>query len=565
MRLRVPTLALCALITVVITPALAIGDVLPTGPVSGGGAFVMQTCGESGSSEGWSFTNPPSSTLAGGVECPPQRGHDPAFPERTQQSGLWVSDRLLDAGGSGDTPADTGVELSFLTAPQTAISRIRFWRMVSKDFDNDWEPYIARGDGPVVDSCSLGGTSSCNEGGDSWYPYDEYGTINNTGYSDLQGFSSTGITVGLHCKPNPTGACGNGSSITYADAAIYSAFFTISDPSDPALGAPAGEGWSTGAWSEGTLPLVLSSSDNTGISATRVYADGSLIATLQRSCHYDRPKPCTDEPGGAVGLPTAGLGDGLHSIEVAAVDAAGNETRVARSAPLRVDRTAPAAPVGLASPAPASETNGFSASWSLPSDAGSPIVGARYQLCQSGRCSEVRTAPSPTGINGLALSDAGDATLRVWLVDALGHADPSHAATVALSYRPPVPLGPATPVPPPDQPGLDPPVIRSPVIARSAAALKLSTVRRVGRKVTVSGRLTSKASGRITVRYGVRLGARTRTITRHVPIRSGAFRTLVTLSQTIAKARSATITVTYGGDADTKAASVRSTLRVRTR
>jgi hypothetical protein len=457
--------------------------------------------------------------------------------------------------------------LTFTTALGTVITRARYWRQVSKRYDDSWQPFVGQGTGaPIIDTCEMGGAPNCGKGSDDWYADDQNDNLDRLAYNDFQGLSTTGFTVGLRCRDDGiSGICTNGGTLPQADAAIYSAFFTLSDPSDPALGGPAGEGWSTEAWSEGTLPLVLSSSDNTGISATRVYADGSLIATLQRSCHYDRPKPCTDEPGGAVGLPTAGLGDGLHSIEVGAVDAASNETRVARSAPLRVDRTAPAAPVGLASPAPASETNGFSARWSLPPDAGSPIVGARYQLCQSGRCSEVRTAPSPTGINGLTLSDAGDATLRVWLVDALGHADPSHAATVALSYRPPVPLGPATPVPPPDQPGLDPPVIRPPVIAKSAAALKLSTVRRVGRKVTVSGRLTSKASGRITVRYGVRLGGRTRAIIRHVPIRSGAFRTLVTLSQTIARARSATITVTYGGDADTKADSARSTLRVRTR
>jgi hypothetical protein len=561
MSVRVPTLLACALLALVTNPALASGDVLPTGPVSGDGAFVMQTCGESGSSEGWSLMNASAPTLAGGTECPPQRGHDPAFPERTQQSGLWVSDRLLSAGGSGDTPADARVELSFVTAPQTTISRIRFWRMVSKDFDEDWEPYIARGDGLVIDSCSMEGTSSCNAGGDSWYPDDEYGTVNNNGYVDLEGLSTVGLRVGLHCKPNSAGKCLNGTNITRADAAIYSAFLTITDAVLPSLGAPSGAGWTADGWVGGTLPLALPSSDNTGISATRVYADGSLVATLQGNCSYTKPAPCADEPTGAVGLPTAGLADGGHAIELAAVDAAGNEQRIGRPTALKVDNEPPAPPVALMSSAAQSSTNRFAARWSLPADAGSPIVAAEYQLCQAGRCGEPTRAPSLTSLEGLVLPAAGAATLRVWLVDDLGHADPARAAQLTLVYAPPSPLLPAPdPTPPPDPGPVAPPITgpsppppRVVVPKKAAANLKLSTTRRVGQRVTVSGRMTSRATGRVSIRYRVRLGKSARSVTRHASIRRGRFSVTFTLPKALARPRRATITASYAGNAKTAA------------
>ena len=216
--------------------------------------------------------------------------------------------------------------------------------------------------------------------------------------------------------------CGNGVVAHACHAEIFSAFLTIADPTPPTVGTPAGEGWTAETWSQGTLPLSLASSDITGISATRVYADGSLIATLQRSCSYIRPRPCTDEPAGAVGLPTAGLADGAHQIEVGAADAAGNETRVQR-APLLVDNNAPAAPVGLGSPAPTSTTT---ASRPLVAAGGHRHADRRRAVpdLPGGRVRRGAGRAVADRVDGLALPAEGEATLRVWLVDALGHEAP---------------------------------------------------------------------------------------------------------------------------------------------
>jgi hypothetical protein len=378
--------------------------------------------------------------------------------------------------------------------------------------------------------------------------------------------SASSIIIGLYCADSDVHTCGNGSSLTHVDAEIFSAFLTISDPTPPTAGTPAGAGWTADTWAQGTLALSLASSDITGISATRVYADGSLIASLQRSCSYDRPRPCTDEPAGAVGLPTAGLADGAHQIAVGGVDAAGNETRVQRAAPLLVDNNAPAAPVGLVSPVPSSTENRFDAHWSLPPDAGSPIVAARYQLCQAAVCGAVQTAPSLTALDGLSLPAEGDASLRVWFVDGLGHEAPDAAATLALRYAPPTldpglpPAPDLTPTPTPPAPQPQPNLTPRPV-PKAAPALRITSLRHSGRRITLHGTISSRASGRVIVRFRTRVNRRARTLTLHPAIHARAFHATFTLPRSLARARAGTATVTYAGDGDTRPATRQATIR----
>ena len=79
--------------------------------------------------------------------------------------------------------------------------------------------------------------------------------------------------------------------------------------------------------------------------------------------------------------------------------------------------------------------------------------------------------------------------MRVWLIDQAGHADPAGAATLALTYGPPVietPPGPptsTTPAPPPAITNpLPPPPHTTPM---GEAKLKITTLQRKGRTVTV--------------------------------------------------------------------------------
>jgi hypothetical protein len=294
----------------------------------------------------------------------------------------------------------------------------------------------------------------------------------------------------------------------------------------------------------------------------------SLIAVLQRNWSYDRPRPCTDEPVGDVGLPTGGLPDGVHAIAVGASDAAGNESLIARPQPLRVDNRPPAAPVGLVAEASASPVNRFSATWSLPPDGGTPIVSARYQVCQGGTCGAVQTAPQLTRLDDLALPAPGDATLRVWLVDELGHERAAGGSAITLTYQPLSPPPPQTSSPTTQNPtpGAQGPSPTTPAFppapAKAAAALKIAKVQQVGRRLTITGTVSPQASGRVTVRYRAATVARApRTVTRHVPIRGRRFRAAITLPKPLANVRRATISVTYGGDPDTSAATARTLLR----
>ena len=231
-----------------------------------------------------------------------------------------------------------------------------------------------------------------------------------------------------------------------------------------------------------------------------------------------------------------------------------------------VDNNAPAAPVGLASPAPSSTANRFAAHWSLPPDAGSPIVAARYQLCQAGVCGAVQTAPSLTAVDGLALPAEGDASLRVWLVDDLGHEAPDAAATLTLRYAPPT-LGPGLPPPPdltptPALPAPQPQPTPTPrPTPKASPTLKITSLRHSGRRVTVRGTISARASGRMTVRIRTRVNRRTRTLTLHPRIRARAFQATFTLPRSLERARSATAVVTYAGDADTGPATRQATIR----
>ncbi|WP_272473798.1 hypothetical protein [Baekduia alba] len=542
------------------------GDV---GPLVAGGGFVIQSCGETGSAEGWSeTTNNNPTALASGVDCPPSRLVPGGAANEFQQAGLWISDRLGDVGGTDAAPGDRA-ELSFSPLAGTVVSRVRWWRSVYKQLEDHWQPYTAVGaSNAIIDSCDFAaGHHVCGVGGTDWYPND--GNFGNDvlAYTDLQNLSTNKVIAGVYCRPNPDNVCIGGATVTYAEVMIFSAFLTIADPTAPSIGTPTGDGWTTAGWSQGTLPLAVASNDLTGIAATRVYADGSLVATLQRGCSYTRPRPCTDEPTGAVGLPTAGLADGAHTIVLSVEDAAGNTTTVQRGAPLLVDNAAPAPPVSLASPRAAADVNSFSATWSLPADAGSPIDQAQYQVCQDGICGATQVAASLTGLGDITLPHAGAATLRVWLRDALGHADPATAATIPLAYTPPPTVDPppacacvpTPPITPP--PGMTPPP--PPAIKKSSPTLKLTTLRRVGRKISVGGSVSSKASGKVTIRYRARIHGRTHTLTKRVAIRRRAFRTTLTLTPGYAAQRAATVTISYAGDADTTPQS--RTAKVRTR
>lgn len=139
-------------------------------------------------------------------------------------------------------------------------------------------------------------------------------------------------------------------------------------------------------------------------------------------------------------------------------------------------------------------------------------------------------------------------------------------ATATLTRRtppavvlPPVvapPTGDAPPVAPAPGPAAGP--LGRSVTPKAAAGLRIGTPIRRGARVTVRGRLDRRASGRVTVAWAQRIGRKNVKRSVRARIVRGRFTARLRLPRALATARTrATVTVSYAGDADTRAAVVR--------
>jgi hypothetical protein len=148
---------------------------------------------------------------------------------------------------------------------------------------------------------------------------------------------------------------------------------------------------------------------------------------------------------------------------------------------------------------------------------------------------------------------AGDRTVTVTVRDTSGE---ETVVSRHVKVTAPIPPVPGTPDPP-----------RPPAARRAAARLKLGTVVRKGARVTVRGTIARSAGGRVTVTWSQKAGRRTVVRRASARIARGRWSATVRLTRALARARrgSATVRVAYAGDADTRAASARRTVRVARR
>ena len=108
------------------------------------------------------------------------------------------------------------------------------------------------------------------------------------------------------------------------------------------------------------------------------------------------------------------------------------------------------------------------------------------------------------------------------------------------------------PGPGPGGPGGDDPRPRA---SRAAAGLRLVRATRRGARVAVAGTIARRASGRVTIVWRQRLGRRTVRRTVRATIRKGRFSATIAIPASAARVRTTgTVTVSYAGDADTRAA-----------
>jgi hypothetical protein len=295
-------------------------------------------------------------------------------------------------------------------------------------------------------------------GNGSWYaPSGLQGPQGRSWESSRSGFDAKSVGFYLRCGPgfscyqNPTGDFRlRGRSFD----------FTLRDDVAPSVG-DAGGTLLAGGWLRGARGLAVPAGDTggglTGVSAT--FDNGTSLHS-PTSCttvagRYAQLQPCPRGHTGVWTVDTSNLPDGVRSLTMRATDVGGAVAD--RTHSLKVDNTAPAAPIGAAVQGGGGwrNSNGFTLEWANPGGQHAPIAQALYRACPTdgGQCIDGEQATANVTTTGpIALPHAGEWDVRVWLVDAAGNSDPSLASPAqrlrfdpdppALRFRGPEPDAP---------------------------------------------------------------------------------------------------------------------------
>lgn len=224
--------------------------------------------------------------------------------------GLYAGDAL----GSGFTTPEGQQVVWRMTAPAgLKITRLRGYPMMRNLTSPSWTTFFRTSDGTVLGSCKASG-SNCNAG---WPQEPAPGDpgIDWTMNSDAVEFGSV-------CDVGST-TCGNGSLIMRSLATLRGATVTITDSGQPMVANVAGTLLAGGTLS-GSKTVTFDASDASGISVVRLYIDGGQVQATSLTCDFTYAKPCSDVTGRSFTVDTSTLSDGLHTVAVGAVDAAGN-------------------------------------------------------------------------------------------------------------------------------------------------------------------------------------------------------------------------------------------------
>lgn len=208
------------------------------------------------------------------------------------------------------------------------------------------------------------------------------------------------------------------------EANLYDAQVTVEDRAGPRFnGFYAGQAFT---WYRGVGAAFYAVSDASGITSTRVEANGHVIAvTPTKGCDPTRPRPCPDVPFGAVPLHTADapFHDGANRVRAISTDAAGNESAVERAVLVDNHAPAPVSDMHVEGGEGWRAQNGFSVAWRNPQGQVAPIVAAQVEVCRAtgGGCFSGRfTGYDISRVDGLR-PPVGDWTVRVYLEDAAGN------------------------------------------------------------------------------------------------------------------------------------------------
>ena len=393
--------------------AVALGA-LALAPAAQAGSFNVPTCGAASGAvnHSWANFNTNPTYVETGDLC------------NNGSPGLYTDDALTSPGN-----VPQGTEAGWIVnAPAgTTITAAT----VNRDFfkhDNNFLLFVRDASGMLLDpGCTypVSQTSCQVSGSESW-----------------NALSTSSISVGVHCNNNPNTVCATGGTLHNVHAWLLSATVTLTESTSPNVSSTGGP-LLAGGWQSGTQNGTLSATDNTGIQYVRVYVDNALANTVGLNCDFTYTVPCSAASNVNVPLNTASYSDGAHQVQLAAVNAAGNQTP-SGAVGVNFDNTAPTAPVGISA---ANATSGpINVSWTNPSQgAGSPIAKVHWQACKSGTgCSAPQTSSSsltsltfdPTTTAPFSGGPNGSYTISVWLEDAAGNTNQTNAGVVSVAYGP---------------------------------------------------------------------------------------------------------------------------------
>lgn len=497
----------------------------------------------------WTSANTQPSHLTVSTVCP--RGDD--------YGGL----RAFDTLGALNAPDGARGEWRFDAPAGTVISEWRYKRWVGKEGTNSWSVYVRRGDGSTIETCTI------------VLPADECWVGGPTAGEHLaDGDSTTRLILGFTCA-NPSANCSVGATRHAVWASLYSSRITLEENTLPTVGAPSGA-LVAGGWRRGSEAVSFTASDGSpgvGIKETRIYVDGQLLAsnTVARSCDYTLPVPCTD-PAGAVAhtVDTTQLADGERQLEVAAVDAAGNERRAA-PVEVQVDNNAPSTLTGLATSSEQSNPS-LPVNWSGNDGTGSGATTYDIEVSINGGAFQPWLTGT-TATSGTYTATAGNRyRFRARSHDASGltgaYSGPTHEVYVYTPLPPAgggIGVGGSTPPPSGDPPtGGDPtpPTSDGPPTTqpRSTLRLRLRSARVRGTRLVLAAITSRAATGTATLTYSARVRGRTLQSRRTLRVDEGRIVGTLRLSRTLAAAARGRLELRYTGDERYRPRTVRLTL-----
>ena len=479
------------------------------------GTYEVRSCGAS-SPQAFTLANESPSTIAVGSQCP-------------QTGSQLLSGMYAGVAKDGFTLARTGATWTIAAPAGLELQRLDVKRALGR-ISAAWR-VTASTPVRVLEACDQGDPTVCRLGGAGG---------EQVAYTDLHAPS---VSFRLECRPPAPDddlAC-VGRNSTQAWVALYSSTARVEDPAPPAL-EPLNV---SPGWHNGVEPVTVAAADASGVKSLSVSAGATKLFERRLPCDYSRMQPCPAAARESVAIDTSKLDDGTYELKATATDAA--DQAGAATAVLKVDRHAPEPPQELAVARNADWTMAFV--WTNPGQGtAAPVAAAHYEICDAlgAVCAEaVVTGGGIARLDSVAVP-AGPHVVRVWLQDEAGNADRANAAT--LTFDP-------SSVSTPRAINLNPPVLTG----AGAPVFRVTSARRRGSTLTLSGTIARSASARISakVAHG-RASASARTNPRR-----GRWSVNLKLTAALRRASTFSVTLTYAGQTAFRKSTIRRRLTKR--